>query len=93
MSRQVIIKTLEQLDVTRMILYARKRLDKSDRSTTDQAFGFGYYRQMALLEPRRSNGICCHRCRGIIAIGEPFAKKNQGGKPYHISCAKALNII
>jgi hypothetical protein len=91
MSREVIIKRLEQIDVRKMILNARKRLDKSDRSTSDQDFGFGYYRQVALLEPRISNGISCHRCRGIIAVGESFAKKNQGGKPYHLSCASGAS--
>jgi hypothetical protein len=26
-------------------------------------------------------------------LGELFAKKTSGGKPYHVACAKQLNLI
>ena len=88
MPRRVIVKPLEEIDVTRMILNARKREDNIQTS-----FGLGYYRKIALLQPRTGEGILCHKCRLVIELGESFAKKSSRGKPYHIECAKQLHLI
>ncbi|MPZ08003.1 MAG: hypothetical protein GEU26_16570 [Nitrososphaeraceae archaeon] len=94
MPRLVIIKPLEQIDVTRMILNARKRLFESERGVSHtKNFGFGYYHRIASLEPKNSKGVLCHNCRSIIRLGESFAKKSSKGKPYHLGCAKQLNLI
>ena len=82
------MKPLEEIDVTRMILNARKREDNIQTS-----FGLGYYRKIALLQPRTGEGILCHKCRLVIELGESFAKKSSRGKPYHIECAKQLHLI
>ena len=98
MPRLVIIKPLEQMDVTRMILSARKRLYPGEQGvshTKNLGFGFGsgYYRKVASLEPKTSTGVWCHKCRSMINLGESFAKKSTRGKPYHLECAKMLNLI
>jgi hypothetical protein len=89
MPRRVIVKLLEQIDVTRMILGARKHLYEKEQTS----FGLGYYSRIASLEPRTGEGILCHKCRSFISLGESFAKKSSRGKPYHITCAKELNLI
>lgn len=98
MPRLVIIKPLEQMDVTRMILSARKRLYLGEQGvshTKNLGFGFGsgYYRKVASLELKTSTGVWCHKCRSMINLGESFAKKSTRGKPYHLECAKMLNLI
>jgi hypothetical protein len=98
MPRLVIIKPLEQMDVTRMILNARRRLYLGGQGishTKNLGFGFGsgYYRKVASLEPKTSTGVWCHKCRSMINLGESFAKKSTRGKPYHLECAKMLNLI
>jgi hypothetical protein len=93
MPRRVIVKPLEQIDVTRMILNARKHLYEKERAINQTSFGLGYYHLIALLEPRTGEGILCHKCRSFIWLGESFAKKSSRGKPYHIECAKRLNLI
>ena len=82
------MKPLEEIDVTRMILNARKREDNIQTS-----FGLGHYHRVALLQPRTGEGILCHKCRLVIDLGESFAKKSSRGNPYHIECAKQLNLI
>ena len=89
MPRRVIVKPLEEIDVTRMILNARKRDDNINQTS----FGLGYYRKIELLQPRTGEGILCHKCRLVIELGESFAKKSSRGKPYHIECAKQLHLI
>jgi hypothetical protein len=97
MPRLVIIKPLEQMDVTRMILSACERLYLGEQGvsrTKNLGFGFGsgYYRKVASLEPKTSIGVWCHKCRSMINLGESFAKKSTRGKPYHLECAKMLNL-
>lgn len=95
MSRRVKVKPLEQIDVTRMIGNARKHLYEKGRTAaaSETSYGLGYYFRMASLEPRTDKGIVCHKCRSFIWLGEPFARKICGGKPYHVACAKQLNLI
>jgi hypothetical protein len=93
MPRRVIVKPLEQIDVARMILNARKHLSDREHNNVDKTKNLGYYRRIASLEPKTVKGILCHKCRSIINLGESFAKKSTRGKPYHIACAKQLNLI
>ena len=98
MPRRVITKPLEQIDVTRMILSARKRLYLGEQDvghTKNLGFGFSsvYYRKVASLEPKTSTGVWCHKCRSMINLGDSFAKKSTRGKPYHLECAKELGLI
>lgn len=95
MPRRVIVKPLEQIDVTRMIGNARKQLYGKGRTAAanETSYGLGYYFRMASLQPRTDKGIVCHKCRSFIWLGETFARKASGGKPYHIACAKQLNLI
>jgi hypothetical protein len=93
MPRRVIVKPLEQIDVTRMIIGARKHFYEKERAVNQTSFGLGYYRRIASLEPRTGKGILCHKCRSFISLGESFAKKSSRGKPYHLTCAKELNLI
>lgn len=69
MPRRVIVKPLEQIDVTRMILGARKHLYEKERAVSQTSFGLGYYHMIASLEPRTSEGILCHKCRSFITLG------------------------
>lgn len=95
MPRRVIVKPLQQIDVTRMIGHARNQLYGKGRTAAANAtsYGLGYHYRMASLNPRTAKGIPCHKCRLVIELGEPFARKASGGKPYHIACAKLLNLI
>lgn len=93
MPRRVVVRPLEQIDVTRMILNARKHLNERHQGIVRDTKNLGYYRRIAILQPRTSKGILCHKCRLIINLGEAFAKKSSRGKPYHIECAKRLNLI
>jgi hypothetical protein len=93
MPRRIIVKSLEQIDVTRMILTARKHLYEKERVVNQTSFGLGYYRRIASLEPRTGEGILCHKCRLAIELGESFAKKSSRGKPYQLGCARQLNLI
>jgi hypothetical protein len=95
MSRRVIVMPLQQIDITRMIGYARKQLYGKGRTADadETSYGLSYYYRMASLEPRTDKGIPCHKCRTFISLGELFARKTHGGKPYHVGCAKQLNII
>jgi hypothetical protein len=93
MPRRVIIKPLKEIDVSRMILNARKHLYEKEFAVNQTSFGLGYYRRIASLELRTGEGILCHKCRLVIELGESFVKKSSRGKPYHIACAKRLNLI
>jgi hypothetical protein len=95
MPRKVIVKPLEQVDVKRMIGYARKHLYDKGRTAAanETSYGLGYYYSIASLEPRTAKGILCHKCRSLVLLGESFARKSSGGKPYHVQCAKQLNLI
>jgi hypothetical protein len=89
MARRVIVKPLEEIDVTRMILNARRREDDFNQTSS----GIGYYHRIALLQPRAGVGILCYKCRLVIELGKSFAKKSSRGKPYHIECAKQLHLV
>ena len=95
MSRRVIVKSLQQIDMKKLIGCARKQLYGKGRTAAanENSYGLGYYYRMASLEPRTDKGIPCHKCRSFISLGEPFARKVCGGKPYHVACAKQLNLI
>lgn len=81
MPRRVIVKPLEQVDVTKMIGYARRRLYEKGRTAgaNKTSYGIGYYYRMASLKPRKDKGIICHKCRLFILLGESFARKTSGG--------------
>ena len=81
MSRPVIVKPLQQIDMTKMIGYARKQLYEKGRTAAanENSYGLGYYYRMASLEARTDKGIPCQKCRSFISLGEPFAKKTCGG--------------
>src|ERR671918_1125744 len=85
MPRRVIVKPLEQIDVTRMILNARKLEDNINQTS----YGLGHYHRVALLQPRMGEGILCHKCRLVIELGESFAKKSRTEESRTIS--NALN--
>lgn len=95
MPRQVIVKPLEQIDVTRMIGNASRHLYEKGRTAgaNENSYGLGYYYRMASLKPRKDKCVICHKCRSFILLGESFARKASGGKPYHVVCAKQLNLI
>lgn len=58
MPRRVIVKPLEQIDVTRMVLTARKHLYEKERAVNQTSFGLGYYRRMASLDQGRVKVYC-----------------------------------
>jgi hypothetical protein len=95
MSRPVIVKPLQQTDIKRMVGYARMQLYGKGRTAgaNETSYGLGFYYRMASLEPSTDKGIPCHKCRSFILLGELFARKVSGGKPYHVTCAKQLNLI
>ncbi|MGH9926599.1 MAG: hypothetical protein ACRD5B_14605 [Nitrososphaeraceae archaeon] len=77
MTMTITVRPLEKVDVTRIVLRARQRLE-DNRSKIKSILDLRYYCMQALLELHNSNGIYCHRCRHTINLGELFAKKNQG---------------
>jgi hypothetical protein len=78
-----------------MIGYARKQLYGKGRTAgaNENSYGLGYYYRMASLKPGKDKGVICHKCRSFILLGESFARKASGGKPYHVACAKQLNLL
>ena len=88
MPRQVIVKPLEQIDVTRMIGNASRHLYEKGRTAgaNENSYGLGYYYRMASLKPRKDKCVICHKCRSFILLGNRLPGRPVG-ENHTMSCA------
>lgn len=78
------------------IRFSREVME-SQRYNPNGNQSMSWQREVAALDRRKQflEGLPCFQCRQLVKVGETYLRKRsgRGTKPYHIACAKALNIL